>query len=151
MKEKNCIFCRIASGDAPSYKIYEDGKYLAFLDLFPNIEGQALLIPKDHKCSLFSEIEDRELSSFVLVAKKVANLMRKKLKVARVHLVFEGTGVCHLHAKLYPSSGLTDSKFKEVIAAESVYFKKYPGYVTTMMGPKASDAALERVQKKIVR
>ena len=90
MKEKNCIFCRIASGDAPSYKIYEDGKYLAFLDLFPNIEGQALLIPKDHKCSLFSEIEDRELSSFVLVAKKVANLMRKKLKVARVHLVFEG-------------------------------------------------------------
>ena len=49
------------------------------------------------------------------------------------------------------SSGLTDSKFKEVIAAERVYFRRYPGYVTTMMGPQASKATLERVQKKMAK
>jgi diadenosine tetraphosphate (Ap4A) HIT family hydrolase len=151
MRDKNCVFCKIASGEAKAYKIYEDGKYFAFLDIFPNIEGQALIIPKNHMCSLFSEIEDKELSSFIIATKKVANIIRKKLKVARVHVVLEGTGVCHLHAKLYPSSGLTNSKFKEVIASERVFFKKYPGYVTTLMGPRASDASLERIQKKMVK
>ena len=102
--------------------------------------------------SLFSKVDDAELASFILAAKKVANLMRRKLKVARVHLVLEGTGINHLHAKLYPSSGITNtSKFKEIISAERMYFKEYPGYVSTIMGPRASAAVLERIQKKLTR
>lgn len=149
MKNQNCIFCRIVSGEVFAYKIYEDKKYLAFLDIFPNIEGQALVIPKKHMTSLFSMAEDKELASFMLAVKKVSNLIRRKLKVARVHMVLEGTGVNHLHAKLYPSSGLTDSRFKEIIGGERIYFKRYPGYVTTLLGPQAMPSTLRRIQKKI--
>jgi diadenosine tetraphosphate (Ap4A) HIT family hydrolase len=149
MKKTKCIFCRIASGEIPSYKIYEDSKYVAFLDLFPNIEGQTLVMPKKHIVSLFSMVNDRELTSFIIVTKKVANLIRRKLGVARVHVVLEGTGVNHLHAKLYPTSGLTSKIFEEIIAGEKIYFNKYPGYVTTLMGPKASDSKLRKLQKRI--
>ncbi|MDE1855419.1 MAG: HIT domain-containing protein [Candidatus Micrarchaeota archaeon] len=149
MEHSDCIFCKIAAGKVPAYRIYEDKDYLAFLDIFPNIEGQSLVITKRHVESLFSKLEDKELSEFIITTKKVANLIRKRLGVARVHLVLEGTGVNHFHAKLYPSSGMTDSEFKEVIAAERVFFKEYPGYVTTLMGPQADAAALEKVQKKI--
>lgn len=44
----DCIFCKIVAGQIPSYKIYEDEKYLAFLDVFPRASGQMLVIPKQH-------------------------------------------------------------------------------------------------------
>ncbi len=148
MAKTTCLFCNIADGKIPAYKIYEDKKHVAFLDIFPNVEGQALLIPKRHTVSLFSDVNDKNIAEFIVTSKKVANLIRNRLKVGRVHLVLEGTGVNHLHAKLYPTSGLNSKAFKEIIASERVYFKKYPGYVTTILGPRASASALERVQKK---
>lgn len=48
MAEEKCIFCRIVAGEIPCYKIYEDEKYLAFLDIFPSAEGHTLVIPKKH-------------------------------------------------------------------------------------------------------
>ncbi|MGA3021053.1 MAG: HIT domain-containing protein [Candidatus Micrarchaeales archaeon] len=151
MKKTKCIFCRIASGEIPAYKIYEDSRYVAFLDMFPNIEGQTLVVPKKHMVSLFSMVDDRNLADFMIVTKKVANLIRRKLGVARVHAVLEGTGINHLHAKLYPTSGLTNTVFEEIIAGETIYFNKYPGYVTTLMGPKASDFKLRKLQKRIAK
>lgn len=149
MKDASCIFCKIAAGEVPAYKIYEDKEFLAFLDIFPNIEGQALLIPKKHMDSLFSNIGDKDLTAFMLATKKVANMMRKKLKVARVHAVLEGTGVNHLHIKLYPAAGLGAREWRQIIAEERIYFEEYPGYVTSLMGPKASDEVLKKLQKKL--
>ncbi len=149
MPKGSCIFCRVASGATPSYKVYEDKKYVAFLDLYPNVAGQVLLVPKKHMNSLFSSLSPRELTDFMLAVRKVANIMRRRLGVSRVHLVLEGTGVKHLHAKLYPASGYDGGKFKAAVAAESVFFKKYPGYVTSQLGPRASAASLKRIQERL--
>ncbi len=149
MDRQDCIFCRIVAGRLPAYRIYEDRRYVAILDIFPNTRGQTLVLPKRHMVSLFSDISDGELSQFVLVSKKVANLLRRKLGVARVHMVLEGLGANHLHAKLYPANGLTSSRFRQILAPETAYFKRYPGYVSTVLGPRASDASLRRLQKQI--
>jgi diadenosine tetraphosphate (Ap4A) HIT family hydrolase len=146
---KNCIFCDIANGKINAYKVYEEKNYLAFLDIFPNIKGQTLVIPKRHMGSNIFDLNDKELVEFIKATKRVAKLLENKLGVGRVHLVFEGTGVNHLHAKLYPAIGLKSKEFKEIWAKEKAYFKRYEGYVTTLTGPRASDASLRRVMGQI--
>lgn len=125
MRDANCVFCKIASGETSSYEIYEDKDYVAFLDIFPVAKGQTLVIPKNHSTSVFSDAGDEELAGLILVAKKVANLLRKKLHSERVNLAFQGQEVSHLHAKLYPDYGITS------------------------MGPKASDSDLRNIHKQI--
>lgn len=127
MEDASCIFCKIAAGEVPTYKIYEDKDYVAFLDIFPVAKGQALVIPKKHLGSVFSDASDAELAGLVLAAKKVANILRKKLPAERVNMVFEGFDVNHLHAKLYPDHGIMK------------------------IGSKAPDSELEKVHKQITR
>ncbi|HUC38737.1 MAG TPA: HIT domain-containing protein [Candidatus Acidoferrum sp.] len=147
---KDCIFCKIVEGAAPSYKIYEDNDHIGMLDIFPNIRGQSLVIPKKHTQSYIFDVDDRELEGFMMVVKKVAKILQKGLKAGRVNLAFEGYGVDHLHAKLYPAIG-TDKGFMEILAKEEVYFEAYPGYLTTLMGPRAKDEELKKIQKEITK
>ena len=144
----DCIFCRIIAGKLPSYKVYEDKNYLAILDLFPNITGQTLVMPKRHLDSYAFGLEDSELKDFISATKRVANLLEKRLNVGRVHMILEGTGVNHLHAKLYPALG-TDKAFQQAVAEERMFFESYPGYVTSMMGPQAEEKELAKLQKRI--
>ncbi len=144
----DCIFCKIVAGKMPAYKVYEDKNYIAVLDLFPNITGQTLVIPKKHLESYAFGLKDSDLREFIIAIKKVANLLEKRLKVGRIHMVLEGTGVNHLHAKLYPALG-TNKAFKQAVAAERLFFESYPGYVTTLMGPQADDDKLRKLQKRI--
>jgi histidine triad (HIT) family protein len=125
MSEEKCVFCAIISGKLPSYKIYEDGEHVAFLDLYPIARGQALVVPKAHMNSKFYEAEDKELAGLMLVAKKVSKAIIKKLPAKRVSLVLEGLDVNHLHVKLYPDRGIAH------------------------LGPKATDEELEEIRKKI--
>jgi len=145
MKDANCIFCKIAKGEMPAYKVYEDKDYVAFLDIFPNTEGQTLVMPKAHTNSKFSDVDDKELAAFMIVVKKVANLLVKKLGVERANLVFEGTEVKHLHAKLYPMKSASETHYDN----KQVYFKCFPGYTTSLTGPRASDSDLRELQEKI--
>lgn len=139
----DCIFCKIVKGEIPCHKIYEDDNFLAFLDIFPNIEGQSLVMPKKHTHSDIFKNEDDLIIEFSIAVKKVANLLEKKLNVKRVAFVMEGTGVDHLHAKLYPIK-------KETVSEEKrIYFGEYAGYLTTLMGPKADDEKLKKLAKKI--
>lgn len=150
MKKYNCIFCRIAAGEAPAYKIYEDKNYVAFLDIRPNIAGQSVIVPKKHLSSIFSEAGNKNLANFIIAAKKVSNLLRKKLDVQRVNLVLEGTGIDHLHAKLYPTAGVR-GRGTVTYEKEPIYFPKYVGYLTTLLGPKAKDSVLKKLQEKIAK
>ncbi len=150
MGENECIFCKIASGTTKSFKIYEHKDYVAFLDIFPNIMGQTVVIPKKHVQSYAFDLSDEELGNLVNEAKAVAKLLESKLGVQRVFMVLEGMGVNHLHAKLYPAIGLKSKEFSEVLSERSVYFEKYPGYVSTMLGPRADDEGLEELRRMIV-
>ncbi len=147
---EECVFCKIVKGDIPSYKIYGDTRFMAFLDIFPNIKGQSLVIPKAHYDSYVFDLDDKALTDFIVATKKVARILEKGLEVGRVHMVLEGTGVNHLYAKLYPAIGMGKG-FKEFIAEEKVHFDSYRGYVTTLMGPKAEDKDLREVLEKVTK
>jgi diadenosine tetraphosphate (Ap4A) HIT family hydrolase len=148
MSKEDCIFCKIIEGKIPSHKIYEDSEFLAFLDNFPNTKGQTLVIPKKHFSSDVFEMPDKEYQKFFLVIKKVAKLLEKGLNVKRVSIVMEGMGIDHVHAKLYPLHGLKD-KFEEYYIQNKLFFDKYPGYITTIMGDKANDQKQKELAEKI--
>jgi diadenosine tetraphosphate (Ap4A) HIT family hydrolase len=148
MAKSDCIFCKIVKNENPSFKIYEGRDCVAILDIYPNIAGQCVVIPKKHVGSYIFGLSDKKIADFMRSTKLVANLLERKLRVGRVHLVFEGGMVNHLHAKLYPAIG-TNRRFEEVIAEERVYFESYPGYVCTLLGPRMSDKELRKVQKRI--
>jgi diadenosine tetraphosphate (Ap4A) HIT family hydrolase len=144
----DCIFCKIAKGEIPSVKIWEDDKHVAILDINPNTEGMTLVLTKDHFDSDATDMPEKEYCALMIAAKKVSKLLENGLHVKRVALVMEGLGVNHVHIKLYPVHGL-DEKFKEIWAKDKVYFDGYQGYISTQLGPQKTSEELEKVAKKI--
>ena len=145
---KDCIFCKIVKDEIPSVKIWEDDKFIAILDKFPNVKGMTLVIPKKHFDSYVFEMNDKDYQELMLASKKVARLLDKKLKVMRTAIVMEGLGVNHAHIKLYPIHGL-DKKFKETWAKEKIFFEKYEGYISTQLGPEKSIEELNKIAEII--
>lgn len=145
---KDCIFCKIINGEIPCHKIYEDNNYLAFLDIHPNTKGMSLIVPKKHYHSDAFDMPKEAYTDLMLISKKIAKVLEKKLSVKRVAMVMEGMGIDHTHIKLYPLHGLKD-KFVETWADKKIFFKKYKGYITTLMGERADDKDLARLAKKI--
>ena len=145
---ENCIFCKIVNGEIPSVKIWEDKKYIAFLDIKPNTKGMTLVIPKKHFDSDIFDMPEKDAQELLAAARKVVKLLEKGLKVKRVAMVTEGMEINHVHIKLYPIHGL-DEKFKVMIAKEKIYFDKYLGYITTLEGPLKSKEELEKVAEEV--
>jgi diadenosine tetraphosphate (Ap4A) HIT family hydrolase len=148
---KDCLFCKIVSGEAPSYRVWEDDKHLAFLSIFPNTEGTTVVITKEHHTSYAFDLPDEVLSGLILATKKVAKLLDSKLEdVGRTAMVFEGYGVDHIHAKLFPMHGTADMKeWKNIESNVAKYFKKYEGYVSSHDYERADDAELAALAKKL--
>ena len=148
--ENDCIFCKIAKGQAPCHKIWEDDKHLAFLSIFPNTEGFTVVITKDHQPSYAFEADDNVLKNLIIAAKKVGLLLDKKLEdVGRTGMIFEGFGVDHLHAKLFPMHGTKIKSWKPLKSNVSKYFDKYEGYISSHDYKRADDENLARLAKKI--
>ena len=106
--EQECIFCKIIAGQLPSSRIYEDGKTLAVLDIFPACPGHALVIPKEHHSDVF-DTPDETLKSLALASKKVAARLRQVLGVDSVNLINNsgaaaGQVVFHMHVHVVPRS-----------------------------------------------
>ncbi len=147
---ENCIFCKIAKGEIPCVKIWEDEKHLAFLDLSPNTEGMTLVMTKRHFDSDATDMPEKEYSDLMLAAKKVSKILEKGLDVKRVAIVMEGHGVNHVHIRLYPIYGL-EKKFIETWAKDRVYFDKYQGYISTQLGPEKSTKERQDIADKIFK
>jgi histidine triad (HIT) family protein len=143
-----CLFCKILKNDIPSHKIYEDNYVIAILDLFPNTEGQALVISKTHYLSDHTKMPEEAYRNFLTSAKALSHILKKKLEVEKVALVIEGTGVDHAHIKLYPLHDL-EKDFSSAESKEKIYYDKYPGYIDTRLGEKADDEKLGRLANKI--
>ncbi len=146
MKKSDCIFCQIIEEKIPSYKIFEDNDYIAILDIFPNTKGMTLVIPKQHYDSYAFEMPDDSYAKFFLIAKKIGKSLDTKLGVQRTALVSEGMGVNHVHIKLYPLHGL-GPEFKPMIPEGEHYYKNYQGYITTLLGPRANDEEMKKLQE----
>jgi len=148
---ENCIFCQIVVGKIPSHKVWEDEEHLAFLTIFPNTEGFTVVIPKKHYPSYVFENSDEIINKLMASAKKVAKLLDEKLEdVGRTALMFEGFGVDHLHAKLFPMHGTKMKDWKLISSPGNLkYFKKYEGYISSHDHKRADDKELAKLAKKI--
>lgn len=147
---QDCIFCKIVAGEAPCHKIWEDENHLAFLSIFPNTEGFSVVVTKKHYSSYVFDLPENVLKNLVLAAKKTAKLLDAKLgDVGRTGLIFEGFGVDHIHAKLFPMHGTKDESWQARHSNINKYFEKYEGYVSSHDGPRAADKALAKLAERI--
>lgn len=143
------IFDQIVSGEMKSWKVWEDDEFLAFLTPFPNTPGFTVLIPKQNPGDYVFSLDDELYVRFLQATKTVAKLLEKAFDTSRVALVFEGTGVAHVHAKLIPLHGkLADET--GVWSPHKEFNEEYQGWITTAEGPKMSDEQLDEIQRRVV-
>ena len=95
------IFSKIIAGEIPSYKIAEDDRFYAFLDINPMAEGHTLVIPKQETDYVF-DLDDNNLSGLILFARKVAKAIEKVIPCRRVGMMVIGLEVPHAHIHLIP-------------------------------------------------
>jgi diadenosine tetraphosphate (Ap4A) HIT family hydrolase len=147
----DCIFCKIVKGEAPCHKIWEGKKHLAFLSIFPNTEGFSVVITKKHYKSYAFDLPDNILKELVIASKKVVKLIDSKFgDVGRTGMIFEGFGVDHIHAKLFPMHGTKDMKeWKQLKSNVKKYFEKYEGYISSHDDKRADDKKLAKLAKRI--
>lgn len=141
------LFDKIVRGDIPSYKVWEDDNFLAFLTPFANTPGFTVVVPKKNPGDNYLDVDNQAYTSLLLAAKKVGKALKKAFDVNRVGLVIEGEGVPHLHVKLIPMHGQQDAM--GVHASHIEFYETYPGFLTTIEGPKMSDEELNGMQQKI--
>jgi histidine triad (HIT) family protein len=147
---EGCIFCKIVKGEAPAHKIWEDEKHLAFLSIFPNTPGFTVVITKEHYPSYAFDLPEEVLKDLTIATKKVAKLLDAKLPdVGRTAMMFEGYGVDHIHAKLFPMHGTKMDKWKSSEKRINTYFNTYPGYISSHDAERADDAELAKLAEKI--
>jgi histidine triad (HIT) family protein len=146
-----CIFCQIAHGEAPCHAIWEDGEHLAFLSIFPNTLGFSVVITKTHYPSYAFQVPDEILQNLIIAVKKVALLLDEKLEdVGRTGMMFEGFGVDHLHAKLFPMHGTANMKeWRQLKTNQEKYFERYEGYISSHDYRRADDQELAALAKNI--
>ncbi|MBU6491080.1 HIT family protein [Patescibacteria group bacterium] len=147
----DCIFCQIVAGEASSHTVWEDETHVAFLSIFPNTKGTTVVIPKKHYPSYVFELPDDILHEFIIAVKKVAHLLDSKFDdVSRTALVFEGYGVDHVHAKLYPMHGTADmGEWRRIESKIDKYFEIYEGYISSHDHDRADDSQLSELAKKL--
>ncbi len=104
------IFSRIIAGEIPSYKVAENDRYYAFLDINPLTEGHTLVIPKQETDYIF-DLDDDTLSGMILFAKEVAARIRREIACKRVAMVVLGMEVPHAHIHLIPINSENDVDF----------------------------------------
>ena len=104
------IFSKIAAGEIPSYKVAEDDRFFAFLDINPVAEGHTLVIPKREEDYLFN-LSDDEYAGLQLFAKRVAKALGKAIPCKRVGVAIMGLEVPHAHIHLIPINKESDMNF----------------------------------------
>jgi diadenosine tetraphosphate (Ap4A) HIT family hydrolase len=146
----DCIFCQIVAGAIPCHKIWEDEKHLAFLSIFPNTEGFSVVIPKQHYPSYVFELPESVVNELMGAAREVAKKLDTAFDdVGRTGLMFEGFGVDHIHAKLFPMHGTKEDTWKRHASNVDIYFTEYAGYMSSHDYKRANDAELAALAKKI--
>ena len=104
---EECVFCKIVSGEIPSYKVYEDDNFLAFLDINPRSPGHTQVIPKDHHRWVWDVPNAGE---YFEVAKKIALAHKKAFGVEMVRSQIFGDEVPHAHIWVWPEGVEGDPK-----------------------------------------
>jgi histidine triad (HIT) family protein len=125
------LFSKIIAGEIPSYKIAENDRFYAFLDVFPLREGHTLVIPKTEVDNLF-DLPSEYLAEMLVFAQPIAKAIEQSFKCNRCGISVIGLEIPHAHMHLIPINSSNDLNF-------------------TQHKGRASDADLQKVQKKILQ
>ena len=104
------IFSRIIAGEIPCYKVAEDDRHFAFLDINPLTKGHTLVVPKREVDYIF-DLEDDELQQMIVFAKRIARKIKSKIECKKVAMVVLGLEVPHAHIHLIPMNSENDVDF----------------------------------------
>ncbi|GAB4200741.1 MAG: HIT family protein [Bacteroidia bacterium] len=104
------IFSKIVAGEIPAYKVAEDERYLAFLDIFPLVKGHTLVIPKKEVDYIF-DLDEYTYIGLMQFAKKVALGIHKTVPCNRISMQVIGLEVPHAHVHLIPIQTMADCNF----------------------------------------
>lgn len=124
------IFSKIIAGQIPGYKIAENEKFFAFLDIFPLKEGHVLVVPKNETDKFF-DLSDEYLGELLVFAKPIAKAIEKAFDCNRCGISVVGLEVPHAHMHLIPINSANDMNFANPKL-------------------KLSEAEMRKVQEKIV-
>lgn len=104
------VFSKIISGAIPSYKIAESEHFFAFLDIYPQVEGHVLVVPKVETDKFF-DLGDTYLAEMLLFAKPIAQAIEKAFPCNRCGMIVLGLEVPHAHLHLLPINTASDLNF----------------------------------------
>ena len=124
------IFTKILNGEISCHKIYEDDKYLSFLDIRPVTPGHALVIPKKEVDYIF-DIDDELLSGLFKCSKKIAHAIKKEIPCKKIGIMVAGIEVPHAHVHLVPINSVQDLSFARAQAAPNEELAKVAERIRT--------------------
>ena len=113
------IFTKIINGEIPAYKVAENDKFLAFLDIRPNAKGHTLCIPKEEVNKIF-DLDEETYLELMAFSRKVAKGIEIAVPCRRVGMAVVGLEVPHVHVHLIPLNSMGDMNFaqKEELSEE---------------------------------
>ncbi len=117
------VFSKIVNGEIPCYKIDEDDKCLAFLDINPNSYGHTLCILKKEVDYIF-DLKDQDYISLMSFSKKIANAIKKSVSCKRIAMSVVGLEVPHVHVHLIPINKMEDLNFSNNLNLEKQSFEE---------------------------
>ncbi len=117
------IFTKIINGEIPAYKVAENDKFLAFLDIRPNAKGHTLCIPKEEVNKVF-DLDEETYLELMAFSRKVAKGIEKAVSCRRVGMAVVGLEVPHVHVHLIPLNSMGDMNFAQKQELSEEEFKK---------------------------
>jgi len=145
--DKN-LFAQIVRGELQQWRIWQDKQHVAFLTPFPNTPGYTVVVPRRPLSSDIFSLDKEDYIAFIEACKKVALLLQVSLNAHGTSIIFEGLEIDYAHAKLIPL--LTSPQAVATPSKNSEFVAKYPGFVTSVSGPKAETLSLDDVFQQIL-
>jgi len=105
------IFTKIINGEIPCYRIAEDERYFAFLDINPLREGHTLVVPKKETDYIF-DLDDDTIAGMMVFSKKIATALKAAIPCVRIGVAILGLEVPHVHIHLVPMDTMEDVNFR---------------------------------------
>ena len=129
---EDCIFCKITNGEIPSYKVYEDENFLAFLDINPFTKGHTLVIPKKHYKWVW-DLPENEYADLFEKIKLIAKALEKTFNTEWIVEGIAGIDIPHAHIHIIPR------QIGDGLGA----------FPNKLLDPKPSDEEMEEIAEKI--
>lgn len=123
------VFTKIISGEIPCYKVAENDKFLAFLDINPNTKGHTLCVPKKEINKVF-DMDETHYLELMAFSRKVAKAIEKTIACKRVGMAVVGLEVPHVHIHLLPLQDMDDMRFVNKVSLSKEEFETIATNIT---------------------